>query len=427
MAKTQDYNGKFDSFGGRTLYETLPSSQQVFLRETAFDFRFTFQEFRLIAEIARDLEMWREQSLESWWKEEKAQSTRSGPDLKKYLFGRLNEHVGRLVTAPADYDGVSRDDFAPVERPSKPVVSEQSDKSIWGMCPVASEKTVCCNLRTIDAVENCVFGCSYCTVQTFYTGDVIFDRDFAEKLGKIDIDPERFYHFGTGQASDSLAWGNKNGILDALCEFAVNHPNVLLEFKTKSDNVRYFIDNPPPPNVVCSWSLNTPTVVKNEEHFTAGLGRRLAAARRIADAGIPVAFHFHPMVCYLGWEDNYRDVATEVIRSFDPAEVSFISFGSVTLIKPVVQKIRRRGNPTKITQMKMVPDPHGKLTYADDVKVAMFRLMYETFSDWHDKVFLYLCMEKRSIWDQSFGHAYDSNDEFEAEFGRKTLPFRQGG
>ena len=295
------------------------------------------------------------------------------------------------------------------------------------MCPVASEKTVCCNLRTIDAVENCVFGCSYCTVQTFYTGDVVFDRDFAEKLGKLDIDPEKFYHFGTGQASDSLAWGNKNGILDALCEFAVNHPNVLLEFKTKSDNVRYFIDNPPPPNVVCSWSLNTPTVVKNEEHFTAGLGRRLAAARRIADAGIPVAFHFHPMVCYLGWEDDYRDVATEVIRSFDPAEVSFISFGSVTLIKPVVQKIRRQGNPTKITQMKMVPDPHGKLTYADDVKVAMFQLMYETFSTWHDKVFLYLCMEKRSIWDQAFGYAYDSNDEFEAEFGRKTLPFRQGG
>ena len=183
MAKLQDYNGKFESFAGRTLYESLPAKQQVFLREVAFDLRFTFQEFRLMAEIARDLEMWRELSLEDWWNEQRAKSTRTGPDLKKFLFGRLNEHVGLLIAAPANYDSATRDDFKPGDRPSKPVVSEQSDKSIWGMCPVASEKTVCCNLRTIDAVENCVFGCSYCTVQTFYPGDVVFDKDFADQRG----------------------------------------------------------------------------------------------------------------------------------------------------------------------------------------------------------------------------------------------------
>src|SRR3990172_8145513 len=122
------------------------------------------------------------------------------------------------------------------------------------MCPVASEETVCCNLRTIDAVENCAFGCSYCTIQTFYSDTFKFDADFTTKLKKIKLDLNRFYHFGTGQSSDSLVWGNKNGTLDALCQFAKGAPNVLLEFKTKSNNLRYLLENDIPANIVCSWS-----------------------------------------------------------------------------------------------------------------------------------------------------------------------------
>jgi spore photoproduct lyase len=426
MGKTQVYGAKFESFGGRTLYESLPSDQQAFIKKTAFELRLTFQEFRRLAEIARDLDMWREPPLEQWWAENHPGTKHAGPETKKRLLRRLNEYVCALEKKTPDYTRGWHGDSHPAERPRKPVVTEDTDKTIWGMCPVASEKTVCCNLRTIDAVENCVFGCSYCTVQTFYTDRIVFDRGFADKLRAIEIDPDRFYHFGTGQASDSLAWGNKNGILDELCGFASTFPNILLEFKTKSDNVRYFLDHRPPENVVCSWSLNTPAVIENEEHFTAGLDRRLAAARSVADAGTGVAFHFHPMVNYRGWRRDYTAVARRVMEIFEPDEVRFVSFGSVTLIKPVVRKMRETGNTTRITQMEMVADPHGKLTYADDVKVEMFSAMFDTFSPWRDEVFLYLCMEKRSIWERAFGYAYDTNELFEVEFGRRTRAPRPG-
>jgi len=296
-----------------------------------------------------------------------------------------------------------------------------SDKTVWGMCPVASDKTVCCNLRTIDAVENCVFGCAYCTVQTFYGKDIVFDKDFAKKLETIPVERGRFYHFGTGQASDSLAFGNRNGVLDALCEFAADNPNVLLELKTKSDNVTYFIDHNIPRNVVCSWSLNTPVVIANEEHFTASLQGRLQAARRVADAGVGVAFHFHPMVYYDGWEADYAEVASMVLREFEPGEVLFVSFGSVTLIKPVLKKIRELGNPTKMTQIDFVADPHGKLTYPDTIKIEMFRALHRAFEPWHSKVFMYLCMERREIWEAVLDRAYRSNDEFEKNFAARTL------
>ena len=118
---------------------------------------------------------------------------------------------------------------------------KKDDSSVFGDCPVRSERTLCCNLKTIDAVQNCAFGCSYCTIQTFYGDRVIVDAELPKKLASLNIERGRFYHIGTGQSSDSLVWGNRDGILDTLCEFAFKHPDVLLELKTKSANVEYFI------------------------------------------------------------------------------------------------------------------------------------------------------------------------------------------
>jgi hypothetical protein len=47
--------------------------------------------------------------------------------------------------------------------------------------------------------------------------------------------------------------------------------------------------------------------------------------------------------------------------------------------------------------------------------------MYETFSPWRERVFMYLCMEKAAIWENAFGYVYRSNEEFERDFGLKTM------
>jgi len=419
MTNPFDYSQKFESFKNQTLYGKLDREQQDFIRSQAFVHRFTFQEFRQVVEISRDLSLWREGNLPDWWSVETSRSTLHGPALKKHLINNLRAHIQKLKNAPVVYpeEALTR----PKQREKNLIATENSEKKIHGMCPVASEKTVCCNLRTIDAVENCIFGCSYCTIQTFYSDNIVFHENFAEKLKAISIEPDRFYHFGTGQSSDALAWGNRNGILEAICQFAADHPNILMELKTKSDNIHYFLENEVPANIVCSWSMNTPTIITNEEHFTASLEKRLGAARQVADKGVKVSFHFHPMVYYDDWQRDYPEIAATLMQKFKPEEVLFISFGSVTFIKPVIQKIRALGYQTKILQTEFVSDPHGKLTYADDIKIKMFKTMYETFAPWHDPVFMYLCMEKAAIWENAFGYVYGSNEEFEKDFGFKTM------
>ena len=417
MNKSESYVEKFAKYVPRTPFSRLDPAHQEFIRHLAGKYRFTFQELKQVSEAALDLCMWGETPLNRWWPPQEVHLERPGKATKKYLLQRLREWLQDLKSAPKTYPEQGLEKPAP--HPLKPAL-HKSNKQIIGRCPVASEATVCCNLLTLDAVENCGFGCNYCTIQTFYGDQAIFDADLGAKLRAIELDPERFYHIGTGQSSDSLMWGNQHGMLDDLCEFAARNPNILLEFKTKSRNVAYFLAPGLPRNIALSWSLNTPVIIRNEEHFTATLAQRLEAARQVADRGVKVGFHFHPMVYYQGWRDDYQSVAGQLPERFTPDEVLFVSLGSVTFIKPVVQAMRRRGRASKMLQMEMVPDPKGKLTYPDPVKEELFGHLYRALAPWHGNVFMFLCMEKAALWESIFGYAYRNNEAFEAEFGRQV-------
>jgi spore photoproduct lyase len=281
------------------------------------------------------------------------------------------------------------------------------------MCPVASEGTRCCNLLTLDAVESCGFDCSYCSIQSFYNQNQIgIDKNFKQKLKDLELDPTKVYHIGTGQSSDSLMWGNRDGILDALFEFARKYPKVILEFKTKSNNIKYLLENDVPKNIICTWSLNTQTIIDNEEHLTASLNERMQSARTLANKGVLVGFHFHPIVQYENYLEEYYKVYKNLQDLFKPTEVVLISFGTLTFIKPVIKKLRERELKTKILQMPF-ETINGKQSYSLKIKKEMFKHAYDSFKSWHNKVYFYLCMEDNSLWQDIFGFEYSSNYQFE--------------
>ena len=63
MRNHPDYNHNFASFKNIMLYSALNPQQQDFIRSIAFKHRFSFQEFRRIVEVTRDLAMWQEGDL----------------------------------------------------------------------------------------------------------------------------------------------------------------------------------------------------------------------------------------------------------------------------------------------------------------------------------------------------------------------------
>ena len=409
MFNQNEYQQKFESFLTQTLFNQMTETSQDFVRKISLRHHLSFQEVRLISEIAVDFTLWGSQPIESIWPDESAIKAQDR-DLKKRLLNHVTQHWKSLKQSPNQYS-----QNKPLQQGIKvEPVAVNKGKLGLGHCPVASPRTLCCNLMTLDAVDNCGYGCSYCSIQSFFDGKQIsFDRDFAQKLSQLELDPEKTYHIGTGQSSDSLMWGNSHGVLDSLLQFAHENPNVILEFKTKSANISHLLKQDLPRNILYTWSLNTPDIILNEERGTVTLEKRIDAARKMANHGAVVGFHFHPMVHYDRWREDYSAVFQLLMDSFDPAEVAMVSLGTLTFIKPVMREIRKRGVQTQILKMPLI-EADGKLSYPDEIKQEMFRHAYQSFNqEWQQQVFFYLCMENHRHWKPVFGYQYSSNDVFE--------------
>ena len=403
------YQQKFARIAQQTSYRFLDPSEQQFLQTQATNYRFSLQELSIVSDMALDRLRWKEPGIAEVWPADV--SKQNSPNNKRKLLEQLKIQHQSLGGSANNYHR-----FTSADKPKtvKPQLAVEMKPSLGlGRCPVASEKTRCCNLLTLDAVEKCGFDCSYCSIQSFYHGDkVTFDGNFAEKLKGLKLDPNKTYHIGTGQSSDSLMWGNHNGVLDALAQFAEDNPNVILELKTKSKNIAWLLRNEYPKNIICTWSLNPQTIIDCEEHLSASLEQRLSCAQKIAEKGRLIGFHFHPIVHYQHWEQDYVDIARKITGMFSSEQVALISLGTLTYTRKVMKAIRQRPLTSKILQMPM-EEIAGKFSYPLDIKLEMFGKVFAALYPWHQKVFFYLCMEAQSLWKPVFGYEFNSNVELE--------------
>jgi spore photoproduct lyase len=374
-------------------------------------YKLSFQDIEQLSIIDRDLKMWDKGSVEDLW-DDSLTTKYEGKRLKKELISRVKIAYENIKNTPIDYN---KSEDIKTTRDKIKIQNHKKDSLGFGMCPVASENTRCCNLLTLDAVESCGYDCSYCSIQSFYNSNqVTFDSSFKEKLDSISLDKNEIYHVGTGQSSDSLMWGNKFNILDHLVEFATKNPNVILELKTKSDNISYFIDNRDkiPKNMLFTWSLNPQIVIDNEEHLTASLKERLDAAKMLHELGFLVGFHFHPIIYIEDFEKHYGELFSKLKSMFDPKGVVLVSLGTLTFIKPVIKKIRSRDFKSRVLQIPL-SNASGKLSYPFETKKKIFKFAYDSLKEWHKEVFFYMCMEDHKLWSEVFGYEYATNNQME--------------
>jgi spore photoproduct lyase len=389
-----NYQEKLDKALQHSLFWKLDANARQSYVEFANNERLSFQNIQKTVTMLVDVIQWNEFDF----------------DLSSMRLDMFEKKYEQLQSKQKSYEG----NFG-VKAQKISIQTRQKEKIGFGLCPVASPKTRCCNLLTLDVVESCGFDCSYCSIQSFYNENkVTFNTNLKENLRNLSIDPNEIYHIGTGQSSDSLMWGDKYENLSILNEFAKNNPNVILELKTKSDNIAFFLHNDIAKNIIVTWSLNPNTIIDNEEHLSASLEKRLDAAKKLHDKKILVGFHFHPMVYYKGYYDDYTKICEKLLAEFDPAYVAMVSLGTLTFIKPVIKKIRQRDFHSKILQMPL-KDASGKLSYPKEIKMQMFQCVYRALKPWHEKVYFYLCMEDHSYWKEVFAKEYPTNETFELD------------
>ena len=89
-------------------------------------------------------------------------------------------------------------------------------------CPAGTPGLVCCNYLVVSLISNCPMDCSYCFLQEYLANNPtlkVFTNsdDLLDEVAQVvDRQPWRKFRIGTGELSDSLAFGCASGFLGRL-------------------------------------------------------------------------------------------------------------------------------------------------------------------------------------------------------------------
>ncbi|RMG63007.1 MAG: DNA photolyase [Calditrichaeota bacterium] len=292
-------------------------------------------------------------------------------------------------------------------------------------CPGATntaEHYRCCNYLVINEAAGCPIECNYCFLQAYVNNPAItvytnVEDIEAELLALSQANPGRILRVGTGELADSLALDPVVRVAETLASAVEKTPNILLEFKTKSDHVDHLLALKPG-NFVVSWSLNPEWIVQHAEHKSAPLEQRLQAMKRLSDAGFLLGIHFDPIVYYPEWESGYRELIQRIAGHVAADRIAWISLGSFRTPQGLKEQVRVRFPKSPVLIGEQVRTPDGKLRYIKPLR----RRMYERVVSWIGRhlgeVFIYFCAESADLWESVLGLQPADADEVDFLFAR---------
>lgn len=287
-------------------------------------------------------------------------------------------------------------------------------------CP-GSSGMICCRYRLLNTCFNCLYNCTYCYLHSYLNSfGIIQFTNIDSMIGEIasffkSTNSDNIYRIGTGEFTDSLMIDEVTRIAEKLIEQASHQKNIMLELKTKSNNVFHLLDIKNKGNAVLSWSLNTERNISRYERDTASLSERLKSASMAADAGYFIAFHFDPIIIYPGWEEEYRDLIKRLFSAVNPDKMVWISLGCFRYGRGFKELIIDKFPDEDITLQEMFPGIDGKFRYYKQRRRDIYKTLIESINGYTHKSYIYLCMESSDFWRYVFNKSYNLSDELEKD------------
>lgn len=274
-------------------------------------------------------------------------------------------------------------------------------------CP-GTRHYLCCGYWILHFGIQCSLDCTYCILQAYCnqpnlrlfanTGEIL--EVVSEELRSH---PERLYRIGTGEFTDSLLLDPWTGLSRQLVPFFAHQTNAVLELKTKTDFIENLAGLEHGGHTIAAWSLNAGPVVRSEEPRAVSLQERLEAARRCAEWGYWLAFHFDPMIEHENWREGYGRVIDQLFAAVDPKRVVWISLGALRFMPELKPVISARHPHSRILAGELIRGLDGKMRYFRDIRVELYRFMVERIRQVDPEICVYLCMEAGDIWREAFG------------------------
>ena len=178
---------------------------------------------------------------------------------------------------------------------------------------------------------NCIYDCRYCFLQGMYRSAnyVLFVNyeEFEKSLSDVideNSGPSVFY---SGYDCDSLALEPVSKFCEYFLPFFTKRPEATLEVRTKSTQIRSFLDREAIDNCVIAMSFSPTQQAERWENRVPSIGKRIEALVKLQKAGWKVALRFEPIVVEQGSHLAYQELFQQVFSGLQVDQLHSVSSG----------------------------------------------------------------------------------------------------
>lgn len=311
---------------------------------------------------------------------------------------------GRIA---ARADRGAADPFAAGKR--RMVIMRRRSRFLTG-CPAASNEFACCGYLVMELASNCPMDCGYCFLQEFVADNPGFQvyanyADAFAELDRVQAAADRPLRIGTGELADSLAFDSLTGMSRDLVRYFAGRAGLTLELKTKTDEIENLLDLDSRGRTLVSWTLSPERVFRSSEHRTASPAARIAAARRVLEAGYRVGFHLDPIIACDGADRDYSALLDELFAAVPAARIEFISLGGLRMTPGLRAAARRRfpRDPMLLGEEVLAPD--GRYRAFAPLRMRLYEAINRRIAREKSGAKVYLCMENAATYRRVLGAA----------------------
>lgn len=251
---------------------------------------------------------------------------------------------------------------------------------------------------------NCIYECEYCYLQGYFQSpDLVFFINHEEiceeidRIGKLEQakSPQHRVWFHAGEFSDSLALSHWTGEWPIYWEFFADRPQFFLELRTKSTQIRDFLEKLKPlPNTIISFSLSPEKSARQLDHRTPSLEARLKAIEALAQKGYRIGIHLDPIVYVPDFLEDYRVLIERISQILPLSQWEYVSLGVVRFSKQSFRAFQKHYPESSILVYPLISETNGKIRYPAKLREPVLKQVRQLMeATGLDPQRIYYCME----------------------------------
>ncbi len=194
-----------------------------------------------------------------------------------------------------------------------------------------------------SCIMNCMYDCDYCYLQGMYpSGNMVVFVNLEDYFTELDrLLAQHQVYLCCSYDSDLTALSGLLPHAEAFCRYALTHPTLRLELRTKSAALPFIKNLPAAKNIVMAFTLSPQEVIARYEHYTPSLKARLATAKEAANQGFSLRLCFDPILDVPNAEELYSALTDEVFRVLCSEDITDISLGVFRLSKDYLKQLKK--------------------------------------------------------------------------------------